>query len=182
MQCTERSASPVTVLTDVIHLSSVVSVILQNVTLADLASLAVCSKSCAAAMRPDCLELRINRLNELHAVRSLNRMACLDELRHVTLHATEGDSTAGAYLGVLGMCPQLRSLPLLCRLTSRRQYASQPTESKELVALAEALPLHVTRTVKFTLCDKPAAPPLHQWVWQPTEPASMPRLTSGYNF
>ena len=169
---------PGTVLTDVIHLSSIVSVVLRNVSLADLASLAVCSKSCAAAMRPHCLKLRINRVNALHALRSLHRMACLDELEQATLHATEGDCTAGAYLGILGMCPNLQALTLVCRITSQHGLGQQvnQVESKELVALAEALPLHVTRTVKFTLCDKPHAPPLHHWVWHPTEMASMPGL------
>ncbi|DBA68868.1 TPA: hypothetical protein ACH3X2_013347 [Trebouxia sp. C0005] len=170
------SDGPGTVLTDVIHLSSVVSVVLRNVSLADLASLAVCCKSCAAAMRPNCLKLRINRANELHALRSLHRMACLDELEQATLHATEGDCTAGAYLGILGMCPKLRAVTLVCRITSQHRLGQQvnQVESKELVALVEALPIHVVRTVKFTLCDKPNAPSLHHWVWHPTEMASMP--------
>lgn len=172
------SNGPGTVLTDVIHLSSIVSIVLRNVSLADLASLAVCSKSCAAAMRPHCLELRINRANELHALRSLHRMACLDELEQATLLATEGDCTAGAYLGILGMCPNLRALTLICRITSQHRLDQQKNqvESRELVALAEALPLHAIRTVKFTLSDKPNAPPLHHWVWHPTELASMPEL------
>lgn len=171
------SDGPGIVLTDVIHLSSIVSVVLRNVSLADLASLAVCSKSCAAAVRPHCLELRINRVNELHALRSLHRMACLDELQEATLLATEGDCTAGAYLGILGMCPNLRALTLVCRITSQYSQRMNQVASLKLVALAKALPLHVIRTVKFTLCDKPNAPPLHHWVWHPTEMARMPGLS-----
>ncbi len=180
---TDTPAAQLTTLTDVIHLSSIVSVVLQNVALADLASLAVSSKSCAAALRPDWLELRINRVNELQALRCLHRLNCLDELKQATLHASEGDCTAGAYLGILDMCPELRSLTLICRIFRRQHSASDQEEhSQELQALAEALPLHVTRRVRFTLCNKPAAPPVAEWVWGPTEPPTLSGLPDSYSY
>ena len=186
MQSSENSDENATTLTDVIHLSSIVEVILNKVALADLASLAVSSKSCAAALRPHCLDLRINRFNELQALRSLYRLSCLDELKEASLQATIGNATAGAYLGILGMCPEVRELTLVCRVTLRK---SADANSTALEALVEALPLHMKRTVVFTVSEMCSGSfselgkqsPVAQWVWQPTEPAVVLGLPDVYN-
>ena len=159
-----------TSLIDVLHLDSVVTSIQENVSLADLASFAVCSKGCAAALRPPILQLHVNRVNELQALRSLQRLSCLDDLKHATLVASEGDCTAGAYLGILGMCPRLQSVHIAFDLARRGNFTDQ-WHKQHLADFVEALPVHMARSVQLRDQHSHCVASFH---WQPTEPAEMP--------
>ena len=145
----ESFAGPDTGLTDIIHLPSILSVLLNTLTLSDLAHLAVSSKACAAVLRPDKIKLDINRSFELQALRGLFRLGCLDQLREATVGASYGDATAGSYLGILGMCPRLRQLSVHCKVN----YKSLEKDDTSFRGLVAGLPIHLTRTVHLVGVD-----------------------------
>lgn len=139
----EDSAGAQIALTEFIHLPSVVQVLLNTLHLSDLAHLAVSSKACAAVLRPDNIQLDINRAFELPALRCLFRLGCLDQLYEATVCASHGDATAGSYLGILGMCPRLRQLSVDYTV----EYESLEEDDQSFRGLAAGLPIHLTRNV-----------------------------------
>ncbi|KAL3136278.1 hypothetical protein ABBQ32_007285 [Trebouxia sp. C0010 RCD-2024] len=192
-ELTEKSTGPRTTLTDLVHLPSIVNALLQTLALSDLAHLAVCSKACAAVLRPGKIELQINRACELQAFRGLFRLGCLDQLHEAAVCASLGDATAGSYLGILGMCPRLRQLSVHCRA----KYKTLEKDEASFTGLVTGLPIHLTRTIHLDVVDVDAATAAANasaaaaaglprlltgkasirhciWSWQPTETATLP--------
>ena len=189
----EKCSDPGTTLTDLVHLPSVVNALLQTLALSDLAHLAVCSKACAAVLRPGKIDLHINRACELQAFRGLFRLGCLDQLHEAAVRAELGDATAGSYLGILGMCPRLRQLSVHC--TAR--YKTLEKDEACFTGLVTVLPIHLTRTIHLDVVDVDATTAAANasaaaaaglprlltgkasvrhctWSWQPTETAMLP--------
>ena len=169
-----------TELADLIHLPSIVTVLLRTLALSDLASLAISSRACAAVLRPDSIELQINREYELQALRGLFRLGCLDQLREASVCASEGDAIAGSYLGILGMCPRLRQLGVKCTVSYKS--LDRASDSENFRGLVAGLPTHLTRTVHLTATEAPGPAAKYEivhkvfskhfdWFWLPTEPA-----------
>lgn len=192
-------AGPQTALADLIHLPSIVNVLLDTLALSDLAHLAVSSKACAAVLRPDKINLDINRRLEVPALRCLFRLGCLDQLHTAAVCVKHAyvDGTAGSYLGILGMCPRLRQLSVDYTVS----YKSLEKDDSSFRGLVADLPIHLTRTVHLvgndtaTVQPQPATvaaaaaafeqhrlqsqvPPcsvkLFDRSWQPTEIARLP--------
>ena len=152
-------SSPQTALVDLVHLPSIVNVLLDTLALSDLAHLAVSSKACAAALRPDKVKLHISRTLEVPALRCLFRLGCLDLLHEATLcvwHAYV-HATAGSYLGILGMCPWLQQLSVDYTVSCR----SLEKDESSFKGLLADLPMHLTRNVHLVGIDTPSAQP-HQ--------------------
>lgn len=145
----ETSTDSGTKLTDLVHLPSIVNALLQTLALSDLAHLAVCSKACAAVLRPAKIELHINRACELQAFRGLFRLGCLDQLHEAAVCARTADATAGSYLGILSMCPRLRQLSVHC--TAR--YKTLERDDTGFAGLVMGLPIHLTRIIHLDIDD-----------------------------
>lgn len=95
---------------DILHMEHVLCVILEDLSAADLLSLAGASTACRAAVQPRSLEVSVCSCKDLRVLQNLKSLGCLQNLQQVKSQVDEGNYMFKATLQVLATCPALKRL------------------------------------------------------------------------
>ena len=71
---------------DILHVDDITGVVLKDLSITDMLSLASTSSTCMSAVRPQLLEFNVANKTELRVLKVLKHFGCLQYLQQVTAH------------------------------------------------------------------------------------------------